>query len=258
MDVRDEQRTRFGEAPLGLLHSGSRYSFGFGEDFYGIWDAVSPDAPVERFSPTPEGRGQGIARYVEMEPSAEAALIPKPVEAEDEEAGLSRRRWIIAGGVLAVAAAVVVGLVLSRGGGEEQGSEALGPVGTTAHVETTGAFTITEDLEQSNVEISGVDSLYPRVRVSWAGTQFRELAVIMNTPEIGSVKTNELANQRLGMTLNVSGLGEVILESSHGECTIIVDRLEEGAFSGSFTCAGLVLPGSESTIDMEGTFAAST
>ncbi|MFN2589607.1 MAG: hypothetical protein ABR518_02420 [Actinomycetota bacterium] len=48
-------------------HSGTRYVLGFGQDFFGIWDRQSPDAPMERFPRTDEGWRDAWVRFTGME-----------------------------------------------------------------------------------------------------------------------------------------------------------------------------------------------
>src|SRR6266508_2807608 len=101
MVIREGRDTGFGATPLGLLHTGTGYSVCVGQDFYGIWDAVNPTDPLERFPATAAGRQQALNRYFELEPSARPALTP-PVEVDEEEGKRGRRRWIAAAAVLAV------------------------------------------------------------------------------------------------------------------------------------------------------------
>ena len=59
------------DRPLGLLHQGSRYSYGFSPSGYGIWDNLSSGAPTEQFPPSKVGRMAGWHRYMEMEHGAQ-------------------------------------------------------------------------------------------------------------------------------------------------------------------------------------------
>jgi hypothetical protein len=285
MDVRDEREAGSGAEPLGLLHSGSRYSLGFGHDFYGIWDAVSPTEPLDRFDATPEGRKRALDRYFELEPDAQPALTPK-VEPLEEKPGRTRRRWITAGVVLAVVAGTVVAIILAGGGANEGGEEAA-VTGTTAHVEMTGAFTITEDLQQKDVELSGINSLREFVHITWTGDQIQSLTITLVNPLDGPNKTSEISTRFLDIVLAPSGeaspgggasptegepsptetgaspgggtAGEPIsFRSSHGECTINSDAVQENGFAGSFTCEEMSIPGVEGTISFTGTLQAST
>lgn len=258
MDVREEVRSEGAESALGQIHAGSRFTLGFGADFYGIWDLRGRGAPVERFPATREGRADAVARYVELEPASQDTLIPKPEVDEVAEAARVRRRriWIASGAVLAVGMAVVLGVTLTGG---DEGAGDAGPAvdaGTVASVDVSGPFTIDEELQQSGMTTSGIGTLYPKVQATWTGSQVQELVIIMNNPAIGTNKTNELQNQRVRMTLNVSGLGEVAIESSKGECTVVVDHLDETGFAGSFDCPEMTVSGIEGPITLKGTYGA--
>src|SRR5204863_5456739 len=99
------------DRPLGLLHTGSRHSFGFTPNGYGIWDNMSSGPPAERFPASKAGRITGWQRYVELEPGAEDAVkaaiaADNPPPEAVEVGGLRRWRWVIVAGVLAVGLAV--------------------------------------------------------------------------------------------------------------------------------------------------------
>ena len=50
-----------------FTHSGERYLLGYTDDFFGIWDRQSPDAPTERFPRTDDGWRQVWQRYAAAE-----------------------------------------------------------------------------------------------------------------------------------------------------------------------------------------------
>jgi len=58
-----------GPSPVRYSHSGYRYVLGFGDDFFGIWDRQSPNAPVERYPRTDDGWRQAWTRFSSLEPS---------------------------------------------------------------------------------------------------------------------------------------------------------------------------------------------
>jgi hypothetical protein len=55
------------EGKVEFTHSGERYLLGYTDEFFGIWDRQSPDAPTERFPRTDAGWGQIWQRYAALE-----------------------------------------------------------------------------------------------------------------------------------------------------------------------------------------------
>ena len=62
--------TSVGEGALRFSHSGYRYLLGYGADFYGIWDRLSPGGPVHNFVKTADGWNQAWNRFFGLEPLA--------------------------------------------------------------------------------------------------------------------------------------------------------------------------------------------
>jgi len=244
-----EERLR--DAHLGTLHSGVRYEFGFGPDFYGIWDDRSSGLPAERFPPTTEGRDDAWRRYRELEPGAGSADPPWVRVAVAGRAVPVRPWWARQGAVTGAVVAVLVGglILLTRSKDEEAGPGGA-PIGAEAHVEITGAVALTEDLQQESFEGATVESLVPEVSASWTGATV-ELQLSLVQPRVGEFRTAENPHRRL--TLVVDG---VEISSLRLECSVTLDTLRPEGISGSFTCSGLPAPGGEGTIDADGTFAA--
>jgi hypothetical protein len=254
-----------GQAPdygrLGVIHSGSRYAFGFGSDFYAIWDEYAPGSPVEQFPATPEGRLTGWERYESLEPSAkEVTLAEARVELAEVELRRARqrsgrRRLAIVGAVAAIA---IIGFVVSRlGGGDEDGGGGSLNLANEAHVEVSGAYTITEDITLDTFTATGFEGLYPNVQATWTGTQV-QLHMNFNTPQQGDNPTLFNPHRRLDLTLMLPDGSELKLNSVGGECTVTFDTLEAGGIEGRFACVDLPDPqGSEEAVDAEGTFSAS-
>lgn len=244
---------------LGTLHQGKRYAFGFGPDFYGIWDVRSPGSPVERFPATSAGRSAGWERYVTLEPSAQE-LVPPWMGPEAgatvvrRPRGLRRWGWLVA--TAAVAAGVGVFVAIQRGGGE--GGRAAGggaAVAEQAHVEISGAVALVEDLSQESFDGSTLESLLPRVEATWAGERI-QLLIRLSSPEIGRFETSENPHRRLELTfLTDDGTGTTIT-SLRRECAITLETLDPTEMSGSFECTGLKLAGPDEMIDVQGTFSA--
>ena len=62
-------------------HSGYRYVFGYGPDFFGIWDRQTPTAPAERFARTDDGWRQAWTRFASLEPRHVTVPQDAPVTA---------------------------------------------------------------------------------------------------------------------------------------------------------------------------------
>ena len=98
---------------LGVVQTGARYAFGFGSNFYGIWDEHASGAPMERFPATVEGKQVAWRRFVELEPGM-SPRVPGTAEAEAApERHSNAARWIIVGLVIVVA---IVAIVVARSG----------------------------------------------------------------------------------------------------------------------------------------------
>lgn len=57
-------------AQLKFTHAGARFVFGHGDDFYGIWDRLTPGSPVQRFPQNESGRQQAWLAFQALEPNA--------------------------------------------------------------------------------------------------------------------------------------------------------------------------------------------
>ena len=57
-----------GQGALQFSHSGSRYLLGYGANFFGIWDRVSPGGPVRSFPRTDQGWRDAWLEYIRIEP----------------------------------------------------------------------------------------------------------------------------------------------------------------------------------------------
>jgi hypothetical protein len=250
-------RPAWADKPLGILSAGNRYSFGFGSNFYGIWDASTEGAPKERFPASTEGRTQGWGRYLELEPAAAAALAGKKSDAAEYLEGPKQRawgKWVALGIVVAVVGTVVI---INRAGNTNKGGAGGGggSEGTTAHVDITGALVQSADLTQDTFTTKDFGTLIPKVDGTWKGGSLTLIIHIAN-PAKGDQKTRE--NPAILLTIDVNAsLGALEFKSSHAECTITLDNVDESGMSGHFTCAGLTAPGSTTTLDATGTFAGS-
>jgi hypothetical protein len=259
------------DRPLGVIHSGGRYLYGFGPNSYAIWDAANEGAPVEEFPATKQGRLDGWRRYVELEPAAQK--IPpeqSPVREEREEVEApSRRGGILVGGGIALA--LIIGLVVflvtrseeTGPGGGGGGGAVTGP--TTTHIDVTGAFTLSEDLTQKKFQPPPEGFSNRHMIASWEGAQTK-LAFDFDDPTPGDYTTEQLPRlRRLEISFTPPGGTEVHIRSVQGECQVKVAHADSNALSGSFECTGITPPqgsasggpsptGSPQTIDIKGTF----
>jgi hypothetical protein len=241
------------DEPLRLLHTGSRYSFGFGTDFYGIWDEAAPGTPVQRFPATSEGREQAWQRYVQLEPGA---AQPQSTSADTVidymgRPSSKRGRYILLG-IVVIAA---VALFLATRGGKKGGGDGgpSGDTGNTAHVDITGGVTVSEDLQQQTFTISGLGSLTGgRSSGDWKGATV-ELKIVSNPPETGPKTTGQVTNNRTIEFLITQNGSTITALSRLGECTMNLTTVDESGIAGSFDCKG-VPAGSAGTIDATGTF----
>jgi hypothetical protein len=249
------------DRPLGVLHSGGRYLYGFGPNSYGIWDAANEGAPVEEFPATKQGRWDGWRRYMELEPAAQK-IPPEqaPVREEREEVEApSRRGGILVGGGIALL--LIVGLVAflstrpdEAGPGDTDGGPIAGP--TETHIDITGAIIISEDLKQTKFQppVEGFSNRH--MIANWEGTQTK-LAFDFDDPTPGDYTTAQLPRlRRLDFSFTPTGGTETHLRATHGECQVTIAHADTNGLSGSFECLAVPLPGSETeeTIDIEGTF----
>jgi hypothetical protein len=249
------------DRPLGVIHSGGRYLYGFGPNSYGIWDAANEGAPVEEFPATKQGRHDGWRRYLELEPAAQT--IPPdqvPVREEHEEVeARSRRGGILIGGGIALA--LIIGLVIflgtrsdEAGPGGSGGGPVTGPQVT--HLDVTGAVTLSEDLKQTKFQPPAEGFSNRHMIADWKGAQTR-IAFDFDDPTPGDYTTAQLPRLReLEFFFTPPGGEEIHFRSVHGECKVTVAHADTNGLSGNFDCTGVPLPGSETeeTIDLKGTF----
>jgi hypothetical protein len=246
------------DRPLGVLHSGGRYLFGFGPNSYAIWDAAKEGAPVEEFPASKQGRLDGWRRYVEMEPAAQT--IPpeqSPVREDLEEVETpSRRGGLLVGGGIALL--LIVGLVVffltrsKNGGTSGPGGPIAGPKVT--HLDITGAFTLSEDLKQKSFNPPVPGGFTRHMIASWTGAQM-ELKFDFDDPVPGDYTTDQLPRlRRLDFTITPPGGTKVQITSVAAECKVTIDHADTSALTGSIDCAQLTPPGSDQTIAIKGTF----
>lgn len=252
------------DRPLGVIHSGGRYLYGFGPNSYAIWDAATEGSPVEEFPATKQGRLDGWRRYVELEPAAQR-IPPEqvPVKEELEELEVrSRRGGILVGGGIALA--LIIGLVVfvaTRSDKAGPGSTGSGPIKgpTTTRVDITGAFTLGEELKQTKFQPPKEGFSNRHMIAEWKGAQIR-MAFDFDDPTPGDYKTGQLPRlRRLEFFFTPPGATEeVSVRSTLGECEVKIEHADVNALSGSFECIGITPPGSEpgseDTIDLNGTF----
>jgi hypothetical protein len=259
-----EQIQVSGDRPLGVIHSGDRYAFGYGPDFYGIWDSASSAPPTERFPATDEGRQAGWARYLELEPSASGTVITRTNpdlvwrrEVERRKRQRRRKSLITVTVILVLVIGGGVALALSTGGGGATVDTGLTDAAKAkkAHVDITGAQTFSEDLPQDDFRTtSGL--VGASVVGTWKGTQ-TELTVDVHSPLVGTMNTTEIPPRTVKLTLMQPDGSTVSITSNHGECKVTIDAFGDQGFAGTFTCTGLALPNDGGTIDAEGDFGAS-
>jgi hypothetical protein len=251
------------DRPLGLLHQGSRYSYGFSPTGYGVWDNLSSGAPVESFPASKAGRMAGWNRYMELEPGAEEAG-KTALDAENPPpegvgmSGLRRYRTLIILGVIVVGV-VVFFVVRKGGGGPGGGSGPLAKAGTTASADISGTTTVSADsLAQKSYKAQGLGTLYPLVAAGWSdGTT--TVSISLSQPTVGGDNSTSQVLQN-SMTIATAPSGSTTPTtyfSGGGECTIHVDRLDENGFTGTYTCTNVPAQGGTGTINVTGKFQAS-
>jgi hypothetical protein len=255
------------DRPLGVLHSGSRYAFGFGPDFYGIWDSAASGPPAEQFPPTDQGRQAGWSRYLELEPSASGTVITTPNpdqvwrrEVEQRRKRSHRRSLIAIGVVILLGVGAGVALAVSSGGGAKEATGILSEEAKAkkAHIDITGSLTIGEDLTQTDFISTPIGSLIgSSIKGVWKGPTV-QLTVDVHNPSVGTFTTTVITNKEVEIALPLPDGTPATLISTQGECKITIDAVVEDGFSGTFECTGLSLPGGAGTIDAKGNYGAST
>ncbi|MGH2554571.1 MAG: hypothetical protein ACRDHO_02490 [Actinomycetota bacterium] len=251
------------DRPLGVIHSGSRYLYGFGPDSYAVWDAANEGKPVEEFPATREGRMAGWRRYVEMEPAAQQIppeQAPVREDVEEVEAPSRRGALLVGGGITLALIIGLVAFLLTRpdeGGPGDGGGAVVGP--TTTHVDITGAVTLSEDLKQTKFQppIQGFSNRH--MVASWEGAQ-TQIAFDFDDPTPGDYTTGQLPRLRKleFFFTPPAATEEIHVRSVQGECNVKIEHAATNGLTGTFECTGVALPGSETeeTIDLKGTFSA--
>lgn len=246
------------DRPLGVIHSGSRYLYGFGPNSYAIWDAAKEGPPVEEFPPTKPGRLDGWHRYMDLEPAAKN--IPpdqSPVREDLEEVETpSRRGGLLVGGGIALL--LIIGLVVflatrsNKGGaGGSGGGAVTGPKIT--HLDISGGVTLSEDLKQKTFSPPG-QGFTRHMIASWAGPQTK-FKFDFDDPIPGDYTTSQLPRlRRFDFSFTPPGGTLLQVTSVGGECTVTINNSDTNALSGSFQCTGLKPSGSDQTVDIKGTF----
>jgi hypothetical protein len=251
------------DRPLGVIHSGSRYLFGFGPGSYAIWDAAREGPPVEAFPATREGRIAAWTRYSELEPAVQSIPADQSPVREDvdeiEEAPSHLRGLLIGGGVVLALIIGIVAFVATRPSGGPTGSSNGGTTTNgpkKAHVDITGATTLSEDLALKTFTSPG-SVLSGVVRASWEGEK-SSIRLAFENIATGEFPTTAFPERTIGVTFTGADGSKVELKSSTGECTIKIDKQSPSSVEGSFDCKGLKPEGSTQTVDIKGTFGAST
>jgi hypothetical protein len=268
-------QTRVGDERLGVIHSGGRYTLGFGRDYYGIWEQGAPDGPAQRFPASEQGREAAWQHYTELEPSAEQArLADRPVDEYLTEGprGWTRRR-VITASTLGVILILIVALVQLNKSGTTGGGGGGAAVGKVAHIDVTGAQTITEDLTQKSFTFSGFGTLYPLLEATWTGPTVT-MHIKLNVPNVGTNTTNQNPFRVFDITIGAAPAGSASgspaaspsgspsaestkFLSLQGECQIVLKTMEKDGIAGTLDCTGIpALTSSNTTIDVKGTLSA--
>lgn len=245
---------------LGAIHTGNRYVLGFGPDSYAIWDEFAKDAPAEHFPATDQGRSAAWQRYLELEPGARETYESNLAAARPQmEEARGRRRWPVVVVVLVVVAGAIIGIVVAKsGGGGTTGGTGGAVLGKEAHIDVSGGQTLSEDLPLTSFKASAVQAVFGGVvDATWKGLT-AELHIELHSPSTGQGNTTQIPFRTIELTLTPTPGTTVLIASSHGECSFDVVNLADSGFSGTFTCAGVLPPGSTTPIDVKGTFAAAT
>jgi hypothetical protein len=254
----EHQRVRVGDQRLGVIHSGSRYLLGFGANYYGIWEqGTSAGTPTEKFPATGRGRLAAWERYVELEPSSNEALVAAFAQErgiEEAPHGWTKTRLILIGAVVVVAVAAIVLAQLSKGGGGA--TEGAGPLGNTAHLDVTGAQTVSIDLTQSAFKVSDFKGIFPSWEAQWTAPTVT-LLIHDNIPKVGDDSTSQVPDKRVEITITAATGGTEHFKANNGECTFTLQTLEEEGVTGTLDCTGMKdVADATKTIDVKGTFAA--
>ena len=242
---------------LGVVQTGSRYVFGFGPSFYGIWDEHASGPPVERFPATVEGKQVGWSRFVELEPGTSPHVPGTPLPEAAETRRSNARRWIIVGLVIVVAIVAIVVVRSGKGGKSASNGGGGGGGSNDAHVVVSGDVNVTVDLALKSVSIKGLDTLIPLADVSWQDTTGQSLAFHMDGVKEGPNPVIVTAGETLTLTV-VEGSTTYVFHGQHGECTIDVTSLQENNITGTFKCDQLLTDAQDKTIGLSGTFDASS
>jgi hypothetical protein len=241
---------------LGVVHEGDRYEFGFGSDYYGIWDKQANAAPIERYPATDEGRAQGWGRYVHLEPGAEGAetgpSVPEWI-ANPPRKGSGRAKWVwLAATIIVVGGVVAVVVTKSSGTSSTGTSGGQAGAGSKATVTITAPTAISGDLQGQTFEPKGFDTLGPTVDAQWQNANLK-MIVHLENPKVGQTTTKE--NPLTEIVFEPFGQPE--FDSRHGECTMNLTKVDEEGITGSFSCEGVpAKDGSSATLTGEGTFQA--
>ena len=242
---------------LGVLHEGDRHEFGFGSDYYGIWDKQAKGAaPIERYPATDEGRASGWDRYVKLEPEAAGSKtgpdLPDWIANPPQKS--RRGRWVLLGIALVVVGGIVA-LVVSKSGtgtGEGAGTGTVG-AGSTAKIDVTTPAALSADLPGKSFEPTGFDTLGPRVNAVWENANAR-LTIRLENPKVGETTTR----QNPDTSIAIQTVGQPEFVSRHGECSVTFTQVDAENLAGSFSCTGIPSEGSSETMDATGTFQANT
>jgi len=248
------------DTPLGTIHAGNRYVLGFGPDSYGIWAEFSKGDPVEHFPATDKGRNEAWQRYLELEPGARETFESDLAAGRPQmEEARRRRRWPVLVVLLVVVAGAIIGIVVAKsGGGGATAGNGGAAVGKEAHIDVSGGQTLTEDLPLTNFKASAVQAVFGGVvDATWKGPT-AELHIELDSPSTGPGSTTQIPFRTIDLTITPAPGTTIEIASSHGECSFNVENLSDSGFSGTFTCSGVLPPGSTTPIDVKGTFAAAT
>lgn len=226
---------------LGTIHSGDRYTYGYGRDYYGIWENEADAGPIQRYPMTTAGRSEGWARYLELEPGAPKDEPGKAIDTRAEEAAALRRRktkrrrnWLIFGAIVVIA--VVAGIVLSKSGSKGGPAGGGGLTGSgTAHVDLTGGASGSADLTQQSYKATGVDTLYPSANATWTGNGFT-IKLVLITPQVGPNGAGGQTQNTLEIT---DGTGTTYSAAQATDCNVTLDEFDSSGMKGSLDCKGM-------------------
>jgi hypothetical protein len=242
---------------LGVVHAGDRYEFGYGSDYYGIWDKQSTAKPLERFPATDEGRAAGWERYLRLEPGADGAQTGPSVPdwiANPPHKSKGRAKWVWLGAAAVLIGGIIVLVVIrSGGGGGGGGGNAQAGSGSKATIDVTAPSPVSGDLTGTTFDPQGFDTLGPTVDAVWENANAR-LTIHLENPKVGETPTKE--NPLAEVVIQTVGQPE--FDSRHGECTLTITQVDAENLAGSFSCTGVPSSGSSETLDATGTFQATT